>query len=262
MDESSTDAGRIAIVTGASGGIGKAIAERFVEKDITPVLAARREGQIETLADDLSLGSDVAPIAVRTDVRDRDSVVALVEETIDTFGRIDIVVNNAGITGTTDGRFEESPIDAHRDVIETNVTGTLSVTYETVKHLRESQGNLVFIGSSAGTLPRPASPVYAATKWWVRGFAKSIEAHAGIDGVAVTVVNPTAVRTRLWSETLDPGQAAEPSDVADIVAVAVDQPAHSTLSEVNLFRRDMLGTFLPESVDLDMSFEVDGDDRP
>jgi NADP-dependent 3-hydroxy acid dehydrogenase YdfG len=141
--------------------------------------------------------------------------------------------------------------------MEVNVFGMYYVTHAALPHLRESTGNLVFVGSSAGKLPRPGAPVYAGSKWWTRGFALSVEAHVGLDGVGVTLVNPTAVRTQMWRDELRPGEAAEPEEVAAVIAFAAEQEKHSTLSEVDLFRRDMLGTFVPRDLDLDLSFDLD-----
>jgi len=92
--------------------------------------------------------------------------------------------------------------------------------------------------------------VYAATKWWVRGFALSLEGAVGDDGVAVTVVNPTEVRTEFGSETddplaerYDPGEVTEPEDVADAIAFAAAQRPPNTVSELDLYRRDKFSHF-------------------
>lgn len=128
-------------------------------------------------------------------------------------------------------------------------------------YLRERKGNLVFIGSSAGKLPRPGAPVYARSKWWTRGFALSVEAHAGQDSIAVTLINPTAVRSQIWHDELGPGEAAEPEEVADVVAFAAEQEPQTTLSEVDLFRRDLLGKMVPREIDLDLAYDFDRSDR-
>jgi NADP-dependent 3-hydroxy acid dehydrogenase YdfG len=168
-------------------------------------------------------------------------------------------VNNAGVTGGDfDDHLEETSTEKFRTLTEVNVHGTFYATRASLPYLRDSQGTVVFIGSSAGKLPRPGAPVYAASKWWTRGFAHSVEAHAGQDGVAVSLINPTAVRTDVWRDKLDEGQAAEPEEVATLVVTAASQPNHSTLSEVDLFRRDMLGKFIPAELDLDLSYDLSG----
>jgi hypothetical protein len=111
-------------------------------------------------------------------------------------------------------------------------------------HLKASDGNLVFVGSFAGQYPRPFNPVYAATKWWVRGFAHSVEADVGEDGVGVSVVNPSEVRTEFGStygesfeERFDPGEVTEPDEIADAILFCAKQD-RSTVSELDLYRRD------------------------
>jgi NADP-dependent 3-hydroxy acid dehydrogenase YdfG len=249
--------GTAALVTGASAGIGRACARSLAAKGADIGLAARRESALADLADELKADYGVRTFVQPTDVRDREAVVAAVEGVVDAAGRLDVLVNNAGVTG--DGfetRLEEMSPENFERVLRTNVAGTFYATRTALPHLRETKGNLIFVGSSAGKLPRPGAPVYAASKWWTRGFALSIEAHAGQDGVGVTLVNPTAVRTEMWPD-LDPGEAAEPEEVAAVVSLAARQEAHTTLSEVDLFRRDLLGKLVPNEIDLDLAFDLD-----
>lgn len=129
-------------------------------------------------------------------MRSHAEVTAAVEATVDRFGDLDIVVSNAGITGDgCDDRMEEASIENFHRLMEIDVFGMCYVTHVAMPYLRERKGNLVFIGSSAEKLPRPSAPVYAGSKWWTRGFALSVEAHAGQDGVAVTLINLTAVQS-------------------------------------------------------------------
>lgn len=248
--------GRTALVTGASAGIGRATALVLAAEGADVALLARSEEKLSTLAAEIESSYPGDALTAECDVRDADRVEEAVETTVDEFGGLDIVVCNAGITGEGfEDRLEQQSIDDHRQVVETNVNGTFYTTHASLPHLREAKGNLIFIGSSAGKLPRPSNPVYAGSKWWMRGFALSVEAHAGRDGVAVTLINPTAVRTDMWRDQLNKGQAAEPGEVAAQVINAAEQPSHSTLSEIDLFRRDMLGTFLPGELDLTVSFD-------
>lgn len=250
--------GRVAFVTGASVGIGEATVHALAADGADVALVARSEDALEGVAADVEGAHGVNALSLPTDVRDHEAVAAAVAATVDEFGRLDVVVNNAGITDEGfDERMEEQPIEHFHRLMEVNVFGMYYVTHASLPHLRETRGNLVFIGSSAGKLPRPGAPVYAGSKWWTRGFALSVEAHAGQDGVGVTLVNPTAVRTQMWRDELDPGEAAEPEEVAAVVAFAAEQEKHSTLSEVDLFRRDMLGTFVPREIDLDVPFDLD-----
>jgi NADP-dependent 3-hydroxy acid dehydrogenase YdfG len=186
-------------------------------------------------------------MVVPTDVTDEAAVQALVETTVSEFGGLDVVVNNAGL-----GRGEsvaDLETEAYRQMMDVNVDGVFFLTRAALPHLIESDGNLIFLGSFAGQYPRPFNPVYAATKWWVRGFAKSVMAEAGDQGVAVTVVNPSEVRTEFGSEDGDafqerfePGTVSEPEEVAEAICFAASQD-QSTVAELDLFRRDKFGTF-------------------
>ena len=97
--------------------------------------------------------------------------------------------------------------------------------------------------------------MYAASKRYMRGFAHSVEAHAGQEGAALTLINPTAIRTQMWADELVLGKAAESEEVTAQVVNAATQPSHTTLSEIDLFRRNMLGMLVPQDVDLDVSYE-------
>lgn len=247
MTESEPLAGDTAVITGASSGIGAETARALAAEGATIVLAARREHRLTDLADELEAEYDVTAVAVPTDVTEERDVETLVEETVDRFGGLDVLVNNAGTARGSD--VTELGTDEYRTMMGVNVDGVFFATRAALPHLKESEGNLVFVGSFAGQYPRPFNPVYAATKWAVRGFALSVEASAGPEGVAVTVVNPSEVRTEFGSELgeafeerFEPGEVTEPDEVADAIRFAVQRDA-STLSEMDLYRRNKLGFF-------------------
>ena len=226
-----------AIVTGASSGIGRATAEALSAAGADIVLAARSEDRITALADDLETDA----LAVPTDVREEADVKALVASTVDRFGGVDVLVNNAGLGRGSS--VEDLSTDEYRRMMETNVDGMFFTTRAALPHLRESEGTAIFIGSFAGEFPRSFNPVYAATKWWTRGFAKSLSAQAGNE-VAVSIINPSEVRTEFGSEDgesfeqrFDEGEVTEPAEIADAVVFAAEQ-SPSMVSELDLFRRD------------------------
>lgn len=239
--------GDTAVITGASSGIGAKTVRALAADGANVVLAARREGRLEELADELEGEHSVDAAAVPTDVRDENAVEALIDETVETFGGLDVLVNNAGLARGSD--VAELSTEDYRTMMETNVDGAFFATRAAIPHLVESEGHLVFLGSFAGQYPRPFNPVYAATKWAVRGFALSMEASLGPEGVAVTVVNPSEVRTEFGSEDgdafedrFDPGEVTEPEEVAEAIRFAVRQDG-STTSEIDVYRRDKLGFF-------------------
>ena len=155
--------GQSAIVTGASSGIGEATAHALAEDGANVALAARREKRLESIAADLDDAYGVDTLVAPTNVRDEDAVDALVEETVDAFGGLDLLVNNVGVVAGDS--VDDLTTEAYRTMMEVNVDGYFFATRAALPHLRESSGTLVFIGSFAGQYPRPFNPVYAATKW-------------------------------------------------------------------------------------------------
>jgi NADP-dependent 3-hydroxy acid dehydrogenase YdfG len=239
---------RIAFVTGASSGIGRATARRLAAAGAHVALASRRERRLDALADEIHAEHGREALVVPTDVTDPEQVRSAVTETAETFGGIDVVVANAGLG--VDKDVESLSIEEYELMTDVNVNGTFYTAKAALPHLKASSGNLVFLGSFSGQHPRPYNPVYAATKWWTRGFALSLEGAVGDEGVAVSVVNPTEVRTEFGSETDDPlkdrfepGAVTEPEEVAEAIAFAATQRPPNTVSELNLYRRDKFSHF-------------------
>ncbi len=237
MSETLEDA--TAVVTGASSGIGAESARALAEAGADVVLAARSEDVIEELTADIRENTAADALAVPTDVTEEAAVEALVDEAVDTFGGLDVLVNNAGVARGSD--VEGMETEEYRTMMAVNTDGMFFATRAALPHLRESGGTLVFVGSFAGKFPRPFNPVYAATKFWTRGFAQSVSAQVGGD-VGVTVVNPSEVRTEFgdgWSmeELYDEGEVTEPEEVAAAVVFAAEC-SPSMVSELDLYRRD------------------------
>lgn len=237
--------GSTAFVTGASSGIGCETCRRLASEGIDLALVARREDRLERLAAVLEADHEVEAVVAPTDVGDESAVAAAVEATIDRFGRLDVVVSNAGVPGSDNQPVSEIDLESYRRVVNVNSDGTFFVARNTMPHLVESGGNLIFVGSFDGLYPRPRSPTYAASKWWVRGFAHSLAGPAGDQGVGVTVVNPAKVRTEIgrtgepsFKERFEHGEVLEPGDVADAIAFAANQPARATIGELDLLTRD------------------------
>jgi NADP-dependent 3-hydroxy acid dehydrogenase YdfG len=239
-------AGETAVVTGASSGIGAATTRALARDGADVVLAARREERLQEIAADVSEEYGVRNEVVPTDVTDEDAVAALVDATVEQFGGLDLLVNNAGLAAGSD--VAEMTTDEYRSMMDVNVDGTFFTTRAALPHLVDSEGTLVFLGSFAGKFPRPFNPVYAATKWWVRGFALSVAGQVGDENLAVSVINPSEVRTEFevegssFAEMFEEGSVTEADEVAEGVAFAARQD-NSTVAELDLYRRDKFTGF-------------------
>ena len=240
--------GKAAVVTGASSGIGAASARALARDGADVVVAARREERLSELAADIEAEYGRTAEAVPTDVTDESQVASLVEAAVDAFGSLDVVVANAGVG--VGGAVEDLSTADYRTMMDVNCDGMFFTAREAVPHLKESSGNLVFVASFAGQYPRPGNPVYAATKSWTIGLARSLEASVGDEGVAVTTVNPTEVRTEFGSEDGDPfeerfeeSEATDPADIAEAVAFAAEQSPPNTASNIDFYRRDKFSHF-------------------
>jgi NADP-dependent 3-hydroxy acid dehydrogenase YdfG len=236
----------VAIVTGASSGIGRETALALAREGVDVALAARRAERLKELADRIEAETDAEALVVPTDVREEAAVEALIETSVETFGRLDILVNNAGLV--VGAEIENLPTEKYRAMMETNADGMFFATRAALPHLRESGGTLIFIGSYAGQYPRSYNPAYAATKWWARGFAQSVAAQTGGE-IAVTTINPSEVRTEIAAQTgksfkerFEEGEAVEPEEVADAVVFAARQD-NAMVSELDLYRRDKFDNF-------------------
>lgn len=236
--------GKRALVTGASSGIGKATAFELAKEGVRVALAARRTERLQALADRLraAYGSDA--IVVTTDVTDPDAVAEMVADTVDVFDGLDLVVNNAGILRRAD-RLEEMPIEEYQSMRAVNVDGMFYTARAALPHLRESNGTIVFVGSDSAKHPDPRLATYAATKWWTRGFALSLEAREGEHGVGVSVVNPGDTLTDItvdgepFSAVADPGDVLAAEEVARAIAFAAGQDTSSTVAELDLYDKDL-----------------------
>jgi len=217
------------------------------------VLSAQRIDRLQAIPTAIEAEYDVETQAVETDVTREAAVTDLVETSVETFGGLDLVVCNAG-TGTERGvSFEELDTEQYRTVMQVNTDGMFFTARAALPHLRDSSGILVFVGSFAGKYPKPQSPVYAAIKWWTRGFALSLARQVGDEDVGVTVVNPSEVRTEfvkdyrdeteLTKHRYDSGEVTNAEEIADAIVFAARQEPPDTVAELDLYRRDKFGGF-------------------
>jgi NADP-dependent 3-hydroxy acid dehydrogenase YdfG len=234
----STDqnAGRVAVITGASSGIGEATARALAADGHRLALLARRADRIQALAEELGNGS----IAIQADVTDRDSIVDAAERVQRELGGADILINNAGVMLL--GPFSSDQRAEHRQMVETNLLGAMTATEVFLDQLRGGGGDLVNISSVAGRTARPGNAVYAATKWGMNGWSESLRQELQPD-VRVMVIEPGAVATELTdhithAQTKQAVQqfvrdlAISAQDIAEVVAFAISRPRRMTLNEI------------------------------
>jgi NADP-dependent 3-hydroxy acid dehydrogenase YdfG len=230
--------GRVAVVTGASSGIGEATTRALAADGYRIALLARRLDRITALADDLGNGS----IAIQADVTDRDSIVAAAERVRQELGGADVLVNNAGIMLL--GPFDSNQRDDYRQMIEVNLLGAITATEVFLDQLKDGGGDVVNISSVAGRTARAGNGVYAATKWGLNGWSESLRQEL-LPDVRVTLIEPGAVATELpthitheatrhGAEQLYSQVTVTAEDIAEVIAFAVNRPKHLAIHEILL----------------------------
>lgn len=236
---------RVALVTGASSGIGEAVAEALAAEGAVVVAVARREERLEALADRIRERGGSAEVAP-ADVTDRARVEAVVRDVVDRHGRVDILVNNAGVmplSPVADGR-----VDDWERMVDVNVKGVLYGLGAVLPHMIErGAGHIVNVGSVAGRRPFPGGTVYAATKFATRALSWGLHLELGAaHGIRITDIQPGVVSTELMEHIPDEAiresfasgwsdrRALQPADVARAVVHAVTAPDHVSVSEILL----------------------------
>ena len=234
--------GRVAVVTGASSGIGEATARALAAEGYRIALLARRLDRITALADDLDNGS----IAIAADVTDRDSIVAAANRVQQELGGADVLVNNAGVMLL--GPFDSDQRDDYRQMIEVNLLGAITATEVFLDQLRSGAedrgGDIINISSVAGRTARGGNGVYAATKWGLNGWSESLRQEL-LPDIRVTLIEPGVVATELpdhitHEETRQGVQAmydkaeVTAADVAEVIAFTLSRPRHLAINEILL----------------------------
>jgi clavulanate-9-aldehyde reductase len=236
--------GKVALVTGASSGIGAATAEALAAEGMHVVVAARRTDLLEDLARRIrDIGGEATPVAL--DVTDENSCRQAVQRTVEEYGGLDVLMNSAGLMLL--GRVENADTSEWVAMINTNVLGLMFMTHAALPHLLESRGAVVHMSSAAGRTARVNTSVYNASKFAVGAFGDALRQEVGDRGVRVIVMEPgstnTDLRHRMSDQTAKAAVEAriagitqlEPSDVADAIVYALSTPPHVSFNEV-LFR--------------------------
>jgi len=184
----------VAIVTGASSGIGAATARLFAKEGYRTVLAARREDRITSIANEILLQGGEA-IAIKTDVGNTEMVNRMVSQTIDAYGKIDLLLNNAGFAR----QMWLEDMDPDQDIslqVQVNILGVFHTTQAVLPHMIERRrGHIINMSSMAGFVAPPTYSIYSATKYAVRGFSEALRREVGVWGIKVSGIYPASVAT-------------------------------------------------------------------
>ena len=236
--------GKVVVITGASSGMGEAAARHLVAQGASVVLGARRIERLQSLADELNNQGGKA-LAVETDVTDPNQVQRLVDEAVQRYGRVDVIINNAGLMPHSP--LERRKIDDWNRMIDVNIKGVLYGIAAVIPYMKEQKsGHIINVSSVAGHKIRAGGVVYAATKHAVRVISEGLRQEVKPYSIRTTVISPGAVDTEL------PGSATEldvaenlhkfyqefaiPADsFARAVAFAMSQPEEVDINEI-LFR--------------------------
>lgn len=236
---------KVIVITGASSGIGQATARLLASQGNEIVLAARREERLQKMTADIKANGGEAVYQV-TDVTKMSEIQALADKAIETYGRIDVWVNNAGLMPLSE--LVKGKTDEWEQMIDTNLKGTLYGIHAALPQMRKQNGGqFVNIGSVSSHIPTPAGGVYAATKFGVRALSESLrqEEAAARSNVRVTLIAPGAIDTELPkhvtdkanSEAMDEfykGYAIPAERVAECIAFAVNMPENTSINEILL----------------------------
>lgn len=235
-------AGKVAIVTGASSGIGEATAIALAAEGAKVAIAARRGDRLNALAEKITASGGQA-LPVVTDVTDETQVNNLIEKAIAQLGGLDIVVNNAGIAVL--GNIDTGNTSEWKRSLEINVLGVLYVTKAALSFLKQQQsGHIVNISSVAGRTARAGVGVYNATKWGVNGFSEALRQEVHKDKIRVTIIEPGLVNTEISDHISDPLTKQrheerrnsitplESEDIAAAIIYAVTQPPRVNVNEI------------------------------
>lgn len=230
--------GKVAIITGASAGFGRATAYAFAKEGCKLVLTARRSDRLQEVVD-ACVGFGTEAVYYAGDAIEENTAIECVKLAIKSFGRVDILINNAGV-----GRYTpllESTIEDYDLIMDSNVKSAYCFTRHTVPHmLEQSSGQIVMVSSAAGIYGYPNEMIYSGSKFAMRGFAQSLDKEFREKGIKACAFCPGAGITefaighgRTDEEMLSSGMLTA-EDVAEALLFVCVQPAHSRIMEIRM----------------------------
>jgi NADP-dependent 3-hydroxy acid dehydrogenase YdfG len=236
--------GKVALVTGASSGIGEATALALARAGARVAIAARRRERLDGVARRIAdLRSE--SLILQADVARPEEAESIVAKTVERWDRLDVLVNNAGLMLLSP--IDRARVEDWRRMLDLNLLGLMAATRAALPHMRrQKDGHVVNISSTAGRVANPDASVYAATKFGVGAFSEALRREVYKDNIRVTIVEPGAVATELREHVPDPEtrqridtwatslRQLQSEDVAAAILYAVSQPPHVNVNEILL----------------------------
>lgn len=230
--------GKVALVTGASSGIGRATALALSSAGLRVAVGARRTDRLSSLE-----GSALGEVmSLPLDVTSYDSVSQAITQVVERFGRLDALINNAGLM--QNGMILGADIREWERMVDTNLLGSMYAVHAALPHLIETKGHIVQVSSTSGRIASLGSGVYAATKFGVSAFTESLRQEVTTRGVRVTLIEPGFVSTELTTHITDEAmrqkaseiagsmRTLEADDIAEAVLYALRQPEHVAVNSI------------------------------
>ena len=226
-----TIAGKVVVITGASSGLGEATARLLSAEGATVVLGARRLDRLQALAAELTAAGGKA-LALATDVTKCDEVKRLVDAAVDTYGRVDVMLNNAGLMPNSP--IERLKVDDWDRTVDVNLKGVLYGIAAVLPHMqRQRGGQIINVSSVAGHKVRAGNAVYAATKHAVRALSEGLRQEVKPYNIRTTVISPGAVATELPDSVTEADVSKGMHDFYDEVAIPADSFARAVAYAVS-----------------------------
>ncbi|TCP58257.1 hypothetical protein EV586_102711 [Tumebacillus sp. BK434] len=243
---------QVAVITGASNGIGAASAVALAREGFQVALGARSTEKLAAVAQAIEAETGVQPFVMELDVRKADSVKAFVAAVAEQYGRIDVLLNNAGLAKGVTPVIEEADSENWDQMIDTNVKGLLLMTRETVPHMiKGGNGHVINLGSIAGREAYAGGAVYCATKFAVRAITDALRQELLGQPIRVTTVDPGLVNTGFSMVRLGDQEKADAvyagmtplvaEDIADCVVFAATRPQHVNIDAIIVKPTDQAG---------------------
>jgi NADP-dependent 3-hydroxy acid dehydrogenase YdfG len=224
-------AGKVVVITGASSGLGEAAARLLSAKGAKIVLGARRTDRLKTLADELSHAGGEA-LAITTDVMHRAQVKRLIDRAVEEFGRVDVMINNAGIMPRAP--LERLTVEDWDRTIDVNIKGVLYGIAAALPHMQQQKsGHMIFVASVAGHKIGPDFAVYAATKHAVRALAEGFRQEVKPYNIRTTIISPGAVDTELPDSVTEADVAEKIRQYYSDIAIPAESFAHAVVFAIS-----------------------------